>query len=802
MADCILPADLLDARWIWLEADRDRPVFARARRSFRADVQPERAQIAITCSGHYRLHVNGTPVGRGPAHASLAMKYYDVIDLTPLIRPGLNVVAVQLLHMPYATAHTVKGPPGLLCRLVWDAHALVSDERWGMSLDPAYFTGAQRRNELFGPMEVFDGRRNDNWTACDYDDAHWPGARVVDGSAWKALVPRGIPLCRERMVLPQAIVLEGEVEDREIPELPHDISYFLLLDVPVPPQHTRIDRSDHLLSVGNPPARISQPSPLDHDAAAQMCATIILDFGREVAGRVALDIEGRAGEIVDIAYSERLLGGRVPAVLQGVSYADRYILREGRQTHEVYDWKGFRYVQLTFRKALGDILLHRVSVTSTGYPLEPAGAFRCSDDLVTRIWQTGARTQELCAQDQITADLWREQEQWLGDGRLQLLILQSAFGERRLTDRFIRQFRQSQFSSGQLPCVSFLTDESKYIADYSLWWIRGILDVLLFNRDSELAVDCLPAVDKLLGWYEPYAPTGLLQSVPGWVFIDWAKIGKAGVCAPLNAIYAIALDAAAQIARIAARPDLAGRYRVRADVVAQAYHRLFWNERRRLYVDNVVDGKQTNEFSQHTQAITVYARLPGADPGELMLRTMGESDLVRPEPFFSFYLLEALGLAGHAPLAMEFLRQQWGTMIKAGATTFWEEWQVTGTFRDGQWLGRPRSHCHAWSAGPTAWLSRWVLGVHVPDFGGMLWIAPNICGLTEASGTVPTAWGPATVTWRQHDGACTVDVRVPPGVPVQTVDPPGFEGRTAFRITEEHRPVGGSSRTDAGDTPL
>ena len=43
--------------------------------------------------------------------------------------------------------------------------------------------------------------------------------------------------------------------------------------------------------------------------------------------------------------------------------------------------------------------MNSISVNFTSYPLEDRGRFRCSDDLLNRIWDTGANTLRLCMHD-------------------------------------------------------------------------------------------------------------------------------------------------------------------------------------------------------------------------------------------------------------------------------------------------------------------------------------------------------------------------------------------------------------------
>ncbi len=71
------------------------------------------------------------------------------------------------------------------------------------------------------------------------------------------------------------------------------------------------------------------------------------------------------------------------------------------ERHQAYDWKGFRYLQLTFRELTRPLKIHAAGATFTSYPVEPEGRFECNDQEMTRIWQVGAYTQQLCSHDRL-----------------------------------------------------------------------------------------------------------------------------------------------------------------------------------------------------------------------------------------------------------------------------------------------------------------------------------------------------------------------------------------------------------------
>ena len=170
-----------------------------------------------------------------------------------------------------------------------------------------------------------------------------------------------------------------------------------------------------------------------------------------MTGYPRLDIDAAAGTIVDVAYGERLRDGKPELPERGPITSPtvhRYIARDGRQSWEKFEWVGFRYLQLTVRNPQGPVVLHRLSLNETAYPVEERGSFECSDPLLNRIWAAGANTVRRCMHDGYEDCPSREQRQWVGDLYVEALTNYAAFGDTQLIARSLRQVPQSQRADG------------------------------------------------------------------------------------------------------------------------------------------------------------------------------------------------------------------------------------------------------------------------------------------------------------------------------------------------------------------
>jgi hypothetical protein len=154
--------------------------------------------------------------------------------------------------------------------------------------------------------------------------------------------------------------------------------------------------------------------------------------------------------------------------------------------------------------------------------------------------------------------------------------------------------------------------------------------------------------------------------------------------------------------------------------------------------------------------------------------------------FYGYYMLQAKAMAGDYQGAMDNIRQFWGAMLKLGATTFWEDFNLDWTvnaagitdivpegkkdihrdFGNYCYLGLRHSLCHGWSSGPTSWLTQHVLGISVEEPGcRTLRIEPHLGDLQWAEGTFPTPLGIVKVRHEMRpDGTIDTKVEAPEGV--------------------------------------
>lgn len=785
------------------------------RRRIDLDFEPEEAAINITCDGKYQLFVNGVRLGRGPVRCSPLHQRYDTYKNVASFRRGANTVGV-LIHTYGADTAFYEGVHGHWRSTFGDGALWLDGEVFGRGVSARVSTDAQWRafecdawrrdtpqvNSGLGFVEVFDARRfPEDWLDASFEAGAWdPVQELISGGGgpearFGGAVTRPFPLIKpslmpqqaEEMVAPTRLVWarEGDVVDLPISQQAYE--------EPLGPVREDLSRLAAAVLSGG----------ADLTTGDGRCIVLLFDFGEIQAGRPRMEIEAKGGEEFDIVVSERLPGEYEPGgiapdarverkPLLGLdAHVTRYVARSGPQTFEAFEWDAVRWLQLTVRNAPAGVRVKRVSVTTTRYPAERRGAFECSDPMLTRLWSLGARTIELCMHDGWIDCPSREQRQWLGDATVEHLAGEAAFGAEihPLNRHFLLSAAESQRTDGLLEMFA-PGDHRRFgwlIPDFTLQWLFNVADHFDYSGDRALLRAVFPALLKALGWFEALQTAdGRIAELPYWHFQDWAAVGRTGYATVLNAELMGAFGIAARLSRELEWTQEAERLEAKGACLMRSLES-HWDEQRGLYVDSVnpLTGEREGRCSQHANAAMILwgqldpnrmariaaqigdrtkLRLTPAPPVTLSGEPFDVArDIVMANTFFSHFVCAALAKAGRFDLALALIRERYGAMLDAGATSLWEGFEPH------------TSLAHGFSSTPTWQFSRHLLGVApcAPGFERVR-IAPLLGDLDFARGVHPTRLGDVVVSIQRSGAGIDVEVHLPGAMSGVLAPPPGF----------------------------
>ncbi|WP_194541193.1 family 78 glycoside hydrolase catalytic domain [Paenibacillus sp. JZ16] len=527
-------------------------------------------------------------------------------------------------------------------------------------------------------------------------------------------------------------------------------------------------------------AVLATPHSASIPVYAGLDTEIVIDFGRELSGYIAIELDASSGTIVDGYGFEYMSDGwRQHTYL--VDNTFRYVCKEGRQSYVSVVRRGLRYLALTLREASRPVKLHEIKLIQSNYPVANVGSFRSSDPLLNDIWAISRDTTRLCMEDTFVDCPAFEQVYWVGDARNEALVSYYTFGAKEIVSRCLKLVPGSSCQTllyvDQVP-----SGWNSVIPNWTFFWVTACLEYYHYHGEVPFIVDIWPHVNRTLEQYlKLQNDKGLLER-SGWNLLDWAPMEqpREGVVTPQNMFMVKALRDAAEIGDTAGESAVADQLRKAADKLRDAIDLHLWDEERAAYVDCIhADGRYSATTSMQTQIVAYLCDIANGDRKSTLERYITdppERFVQAGSPFMLFFYYEALTKLGRPDLLVADMRKNYGYMIEHGATSCWEMFPWSGYHNNPRVL--TRSHCHAWSAAPAYFLGHQVLGVQglTPGWDKVR-VAPQPSGLAWARGTVPLPDnGRIDVSWRFEDeGLLHMRLEVPAHVEVLTEAPAGYD---------------------------
>lgn len=521
-----------------------------------------------------------------------------------------------------------------------------------------------------------------------------------------------------------------------------------------------VKNADRLLTSQSGQAVLKEPGPV---LILKSGSGIVLDFGVEIQGLLDIitpispnkeppKLRVRFGESVAETMAE--LGER--------GAQNDHALRD--QTIEL-PWlgkttigpSGFRFVRLDNVETTRDIQISQVRAQLILRDIPYVGSFECSDERINTIWKTGAYTVHLNMQDYLWDGTKRDRLVWLGDMHPEVSVINAVFGYNEVVPQSLDLIRD----------VTPVAEWMNGISSYSMWWVLIHEEWYLHHGNLDYLKAQQPYLTKLLIRFTTFVDSEGSEKLDGMRFLDWPTFeNKKAVHEGLQAMMMLTMQSGQRLADVLGDKELKELCK-RTD------------EKLRLH-QPAASGRKS------PAALLALAGLrEPRDVVDTVLKKDGPSDL---STFYGFYVLKALAQTDDIDVGLDFIDQYWGGMLDFGATTFWEDFDLAWTKNAGRidelvpdgkkdlhgdfgahcYVGFRHSLCHGWAGGPTAWLTRHVLGV-LPTAPGCrrVTISPNLGRLEWVKGSFPTPLGTIVVSHtREADGKIKTEFQAPDGIEV------------------------------------
>lgn len=709
------------------EESLDPPIFFR--KEFHAEKRVHKAVVYVTAHGVYNLYVNGTKVSDPLSPGFTTYPHfleYQQYDVTSLLDKGNNVLGAVVADGWWTgklSIHAIGNQFGdrnaLLCQLMIE-YEDGSHEILGTDSSFKWTNDGPFRYSDLTEGEMYDaGKELSGWAEKGYDDSAWFPCKEAD---------YGYDNLKGRMADPVRVV--REVKAKRI-------------------LHT--------------------PS-----------GDTLIDFGENLAGRVKARLRGHSGDTVTFVHQEVLdKDGNLFYTMKSRCRNQRTRFVFGKNAQACFTpqfcWQGFRYVKVS---GIDEVRAEDFTAEVLSSGLEPAGAFSCSDTLLSRLQENIVRSQVSNMISIPTDCPQREKAGWTGD--MQIFAPTAAYNRdvKAFLERWLVNMRIDQSPEGAVPDV---TPAIPYFNQTSANGCAGwgdaaiVVPWVLYQEYGDIKV-LEENYDMMEKWHRfvEVETTDYLWNKDRYQYGEWLvptvpeeyqKLGEGRVSYNVGqdeistAMYFRSTLLLSKVARILGKEE-------RADELEDLSEKI-----RRAFCEAYIHDDGTMQIDMQGQYVLALGLGIVSEP-ELKTRMQDHlAELVRengnrlntgfiPTPFLMDVLADI-----DPSLAMDVLFQtespSWLYEVTKGATTLWEGW--TQIASDGTPSSGSYNHFAYGCVGD--YIYRRILGIAPAETAyGKVRIEPVFPRqLDWAEGWHETPYGRVSLSWEREPDGISLDITLPPG---------------------------------------
>lgn len=489
-------------------------------------------------------------------------------------------------------------------------------------------------------------------------------------------------------------------------------------------------------------------------------AKIVLDYGIEFPGSIRLmiwDVScGRTN--LNVRTGESVMEAITPLGVKnaGNDHAPRdRVMNVGFYTTCETNESGQRFVCIELLDEDVSVVFKAVQGVFHYRDLDYIGSFACSDEKLTKIWETAAYTAHVNMQEYLWDGIKRDRLVWIGDMHTEVNTILATFGYNEIVPRSLDVVRD------ETPVGTWMNG----ISSYSIWWLLIHCDWYRAFGDRAYLEEQRDYLHGLMGVLVDCVDENGVERMPDMRFIDWPnQANPQATHAGLQGLLKMALENGAVLLRVLGDDEVAEKCEAAA-------------KRMQQYVPDCNGSKQ---------AASLLTLSGLADPKVINDTLIAPGGANGYSTFFGYYILAAKAMAGDHAGALRDMKEYWGAMLDMGATTFWEDFDLKWLENAGRidevvpegmvdihgdygaycYVMFRHSLCHGWASGPCPYLSNYVLGVK--NLAPCKYeVRPDLAWLDWAEGTYPTPKGVISVKAKKNaDGTTDVEITAPEGIEI------------------------------------
>ncbi|KAF7920204.1 uncharacterized protein EAE97_011545 [Botrytis byssoidea] len=579
--------------------------------------------------------------------------------------------------------------------------------------------------------------------------------------------------------------------------------------------------------VKNPNALLRQGggvTTLNRANGSNEIPSIIVDFGQNTVGYLSINFAGASATPpgIRLAFSETLTylsnisdfsrsnsgetitpgSDQIAVGSKPYTWTEVYGCQYGTQVC-ADGLHGFRYVKIyldalaadaPYTAPYGKVSIDHLSLKFSGVLGTPntfTGWFESSDEDFNQWWYDGVYTNDIATDifRQNSSDprgafsptldgklvlldgAKRDRDPYVGDVAVAGKTLFLSHNAPEASRNILADLGDHQRADGWIPPAS-IASYDLHLLDYPLWWVVSSYDFLMYTGDNDYITKYYPNIVKVLDVFYPSVTdngTNLIWKGVGisGSYGDYAFLPRYGPVTYYSALYVLALENAAVIAKSQGQPSDASRWLARAKAVSDALNSNNFDNSVGAFFDGqgppCVGGEFCNTHAQDGNSISILAGVTNSSRSNSILNYLNtankrfygnsfyDNDVLQADfsqrvyAFISFFEISARFKTNLVASAFDEIRRLYGWMANNDPkVTMWEGIGADGSPYEQGFT----SMAHGWSTGIVPAMSNYVLGVIPTGPGFSTWsIKPYPGDLKWAKGQIPTPKGPINVDW-------------------------------------------------------
>lgn len=514
------------------------------------------AVLKVATSGFYKVFLNGEFIYYGPARC--AHGFYRVDEIALELKESCNHIAIQVVNYFVNSFYQPRQKGFIQAELTVADNVLTATGVDNNDFELIRLNERVRKIQRYSYQRTFAECYNltENYCSWYYGNfgTNTSGVEAVLTEK-KVILPRNIPLNIFSRVQPDYKVGKGKVLAGQRPNIyKKDRSLIYINDLQrgnlqgFSENELDVHLSDEIQEFINE-AFLGLKEQYNGISYFNSKEFEILSFPCEKTGFITADIKCSSDTVLYFLFDEILNpDGDVDPLRMECCNAIKLNLEQGSYHFMSAEPVGFKYLKIICLK--GEALIKDVCITQTVCPVPILKDHQSREQELNKILSAAKETFIQNSFDIFMDCPTRERAGWLCDsfflGRAEYEFTGSNLIERNFLENYMLPDVFINIPDGMLPmCYPSDSNKDRFIPNWAMWFLLELYEYWQRTGDIKFIASCKAKVYKILDWFEQYEnEDGLLERLPGWVFVEWSKANAfvQDINFPSNMLYSKALE--------------------------------------------------------------------------------------------------------------------------------------------------------------------------------------------------------------------------------------------------------------------